>query len=195
MSLKGFGSQGSFGLDDPLPSALCAGASYRLLKFLAFTADFRQPMNFQNFSKSGLWSAGIGVDWTVTNYLEFMAGFRLKGGNPRFSLGSEFKIKKFIFDVNYTFDLTSSLNPVNHFSLSARVALGDRGRKIKREMCDKYYTLGLDEYAKGNYDEAVKWWTEALKEDKSFTPAKKWIETVRGSQRLYNRVLDIQSLD
>ncbi len=195
VSLKGFGSQGSFGLDDPLPSALCAGASYRLLKFLAFTADFRQPMNFQNFSKSGLWSAGIGVDWTVTNYLEFMAGFRLKGGNPRFSLGSEFKIKKFIFDVNYTFDLTSSLNPVNHFSLSARVALGDRGRKIKREMCDKYYTLGLDEYAKGNYDEAVKWWTEALKEDKSFTPAKKWIETVRGSQRLYNRVLDIQSLD
>ena len=194
-SLKGFGSQGSFGLDDPLPSALCAGASYRLFKFLAFTADFRQPINFQDFSKSGLWSAGIGIDWTVTSYLEFMAGFRLKGGNPRFSLGSEFKIKKFIFDVNYTFDLTSSLNPVNHFSLSARVALGDRGRKIKQENCDKYYTMGLDEYAKGNYDEAVKWWTEALKEDKSFTPAKKWIETVRGSQRLYNRVLDIQSLD
>lgn len=194
-AIKGFGSQGSFGIDDPLPSSVNIGASYRLFKFLAFTADFKQPLNFQDFSKSGLWSAGLGVDVNVTSFLEFMAGFRLKGGNPRFSLGSEFKIKKFIFDVNYTFDLTSSLNPVNHFSLSARIALGDHGRKLKQERCDGFYTKGLDEYAKGNYQEAVKYWEQALKEDKAFTPAKKWIETVNSSQRLYERVLDIQSLD
>lgn len=195
VSMKGFGDQGSFGLDDPLPASIGAGASYRFVKFMALAVDFRQPLNFNDFSKSGLWSAGAGLDIFVTNFLEFMLGFRLKGGNPRISMGSEFKIKRFTFDVNYTFDLTSSLNPVNHFSLSARVALGDHGRKARRDRCDELYTKGLDEYANGNYDAAVEFWEAALKQDKSFTPAQRWIETVRGSQRLYNRVLDIQSLD
>lgn len=191
----GFGSDKGLQFDDPLPAAACAGVSYRPFKKLKIALDFRQPLNFKDFSKSGLWSAGAGVEVLVTDFLEFMAGFRLKGGNPRISLGTEFKIKKFIFDLNYTFDLTSSINPINHFSLSARVALGDHGRKIRRDRCDALYTQGLDEYTRGNYDAAVECWKAALKEDKSFTPAKKWIETVQGSQRLYNRVLEIQSLD
>ena len=194
-AFKGFGSQGSFGIDDPLPSSINAGASYRLFKFLALSADFSQPLNFQNMSKSGLWSAGAGIDFYVTDFLEFMAGFRLKGANPRISLGIEFRIKKFTFDINYTFDLTSSMNPVNRFSLSARVSLGDHGRKARQERCDDYYTKGLDQYARGNYDAAVEYWRQALKEDKSFTPAQRWIQTVQGSQKLYDRVLDIQSLD
>jgi len=194
-AFKGFGSQGSFGIDDPLPTAVCAGASYRPFKLIAFTADFNQPLNFQDFSKSGMWSAGAGVEVNATNFLAFMAGFRLKGGNPRISLGSEFKIKKFIFDINYTFDLTSSTNPVNHFSLSARVNLGDHGRKARQDRCDDLYTKGLDEYSKGNYQDAVEFWKAALKEDKRFTPARRWIQTVESSDRLYKRVLDIQSLD
>ncbi len=194
-AFKGFGSQGDFGLDDPLPSAVCAGASYRPFKKILVAVDFRQPLNFQDFSKSGIWSAGAGLEVTATDFLKFMTGFRLKGGNPRISLGSQFKIKKFVFDFNYTFDLTSSMNPVNHFSLSARVNLGDRGRKIRQDRCDDLYTRGLDEYAKGNYQEAVEFWRAALKEDKSFTPALRWIQTVEASQKLYERVLDIQSLD
>lgn len=195
VAMTGFGSQGSFGLDDPLPTAAAVGASYRLFKKLAFCADFRQPLNLQNLAKSGRWSAGIGIDVNVTDFLEFMAGFRLKGANPRFSLGTEFKIKRFIFDINYTFDLTSSMNPVNHFSLSARVALGDHGRKQRQERCDDLYTKGLDEYAKGNEAAAVEYWQAALKEDKAWTPAKRWIDTVNNSRKLYERVLDIQSLD
>ena len=194
-AFKGFGGQGSFGIDDPLPSAASAGISYRPFKKLMIAMDFNKPINFQNFSKSGLWSAGAGIEVNATDFLSIMAGFRLKGGNPRISLGSEFKIKKFIFDINYTFDLTSSVNPVNHFSLSARVNLGDHGRKARQARCDDLYTRGLDEYAKGNYEGAVELWKAALQEDKFFTPARRWIETVRGSQKLYERVLDIQSLD
>ena len=195
VAMTGFGSQGSFKIDDPLPTAAAIGISYRLFKRLAFCADFKQPLNLQDFSKSGKWSAGIGVDFTVTDYIELMAGFRLKGANPRFSLGTEFKVKKFIFDINYTLDLTSSINPVNHFSLSARVGLGDHGRKLKQERCDDLYTKGLDEYAKGNEDAAVEYWQAALKEDKAWTPAQRWIDTVKNSRKLYERVLDIQSLD
>ena len=194
-ALTGFGSQSPISLDDPLPTSAAIGISYRFLKKLAFCADFRQPINLKDFSKSARWSAGVGVDFSVTDYLSFMAGFRLKGANPRFSLGTEFKVKKFIFDINYTLDLTSSLNPINHFSLSARVALGDHGRKLKRQKCDELYTKGLDEYAKGNEDAAVKYWEDALKEDKAWTPASRWIKTVEESKKLYERVLDIQSLD
>ena len=194
-ALTGFGSQSSISLDDPLPTSAAIGISYRFLKKLAFCADFRQPINLKDFSKSARWSAGVGVDFSVTDYLSFMAGFRLKGANPRFSLGTEFKVKKFIFDINYTLDLTSSLNPINHFSLSARVALGDHGRKLKRQKCDELYTKGLDEYAKGNEAAAVEYWEAALKEDKAWTPASRWIKTVEESKKLYERVLDIQSLD
>lgn len=194
-AFTGFGSQGNFAVDDPLPTAAAVGVSYRLLKKLAICADFRQPINLSDFSKSAKWSAGIGIDFNVTDYLEFMAGFRLKGANPRFSLGTEFKVKKFIFDINYTLDLTSSLNPVNHFSLSARVALGDHGRKQRQERCDDLYTKGLDEYTKGNEDAAVEYWKAALKEDKAWTPAQRWIDTVEASHKLYERVLNIQSLD
>lgn len=195
VSLTGFGPQGSFGLDDPLPSAVRLGLSYRLLKPLALTADFCQPFNLSDIAKSAKWSAGIGIDFSITKYLEFMAGFRLKGANPRISLGSEFTVKKVIFDVNYTFDLTSSMNPVNHFSLSARISLGDHGRKERQQKCDALYTQGLEEYSRGNYDSALACWKAALQEGRSFTPAKRWIQTVESSMRLYERVLEIQSLD
>ena len=195
VAMTGFGSQGKFQIDDPLPTAAAIGVSYRFLKKLAVCADFRQPINLKDFSKSARWSAGVGIDFTVTDKLEFMAGFRLKGANPRFSLGTEFKVKKFIFDINYTLDLTSSLNPVNHFSLSARIGLGDHGRKQRQERCDALYTKGLDEYAKGNEAAAVEYWEAALKEDKAWTPAQRWIDTVKNSRKLYERVLDIQSLE
>ncbi len=194
-AMTGFGSQGSFAIDDPLPTSAAIGLSYRPFKRFAFCLDFKQPVNLKNFSKSGKWSAGAGIEVNVTDFLDFMAGFRLKGANPRFSLGTEFKVKKFVFDINYTFDLTSSLNPVNHFSLSARVGLGDHGRKLKQERCDDLYTKGLDAYARGDEDAAVEFWKAALKEDKSFTPAQRWIDTVRSSKKLYERVLEIQSLD
>ncbi len=194
-AFTGFGSQGTFKLDDPLPTAVAFGASYRLFKKLALTADIKKPINLSDFSKSAAWSAGAGIEFNVTEFFSVLGGFRLKGANPRISLGSEFTIKKIVFDVNYTFDLTSSLNPVNHFSLSARFKLGDHGRKQKQEKCDSFYTRGLDEYSKGNYGAAISCWEAALKEDKSFTPAKKWIETVRASQKLFNRVINIQSLD
>lgn len=194
-AITGFQSSRGIIKDDPLPSAASVGFSYRLFPALAFNAEFRQPVNLEDFSKSALWSLGGGVEINVTDFFAFLTGFRLKGGNPRFSLGTEFKLNRFIFDLNYTFDLTSSINPVNHFSLSTRINLGDRGRRIKRDKCDELYCAGLDEYAAGNLDMAVAYWKEALKQDPGFDPARRWIRTVENSRRLYNRVLDMQNLD
>ena len=65
-------------------------------------------------------------------------------------------------DVTYTFDLTSSANPVNHISLCAKMLLGDRGRRALIEKVDKYYLDGLKLYAEGFYDEAILKWNEAI---------------------------------
>lgn len=195
VSYTGFKSAKGVVLDSPLPTAISAGVSYRFIKPIAINAEFRQPLNLQDFSKSGLWSAGAGIDIYVTSFMEIMAGFRIKGGNPRISLGSEFIVSKLIMDVNYTFDLTSSINPVNHFSLSARLNLGDRGRAETQEIIDALYTEGLEYYSKGEYTEAIESWNKALALDKGFDPAREGIKTIAQSQSLYRRVLEIQMLD
>ena len=195
VALTGFGTSQGIRLDDGLPTELAAGISYRFAKPVAICADFRQPINLTDFSKSQMWSAGIGFDVKVTDFIELMAGFRLKGANPRISLGTEFKIKKFTVDLNYTLDLTSSLNPVNHFSVAARVNLGDQGRYSRELEAEGYYEDGLKYYAGGRMKEAVECWEKCLKLNPSFTPARNSIKLVKNSQKLFDRVIDIQSLD
>ena len=195
VAFTGFGSSKGTVLDDPLPTAVSLGVSYRFIKPLALTAEFRQPVNLMAFDKSALFSAGMGLDIIITDYMEIMAGFRLKGANPRFSLGSEFKVRKLTIDVNYTFDLTSSLNPVNHFSLSARINLGDRGRLAKKTKADEYYARGLNEYSKGNLEAAVAYWQSALDYDKTFEPARNWIKAVKNMQTLFERAKEIQNIN
>lgn len=195
IALTGFGTSQGVKTDDSLPTQLSAGISYRFIKPVAISADFTQPINLTDFSKSQAWSAGVGVDVNITNFVELMAGFRLKGANPRFSLGTEIKLKQFIIDFNYTFDLTSSLNPVNHFSLAAKINFGDRGRKSVELEAEGYYEDGLKYYANGQMEQAVECWQKCLKLNPSFTPARNSIKLVDNSKKLFNRVIDIQSLE
>lgn len=194
-ALTGFKSANGITLDDALPTSISLGISYRFIKPALITLDFNQPINLQDFSRTQKWSCGIGLDVNITNSIELMAGFRLKGANPRISLGTQFDVKKFTVDFNYTFDLTSSINPVNHFSIGARVNLGDRGRYSKEIKAEKHYKQGLIYYANGQMSEAVKSWEECLKLNPAFTPAKNNINLVKNSQNLFDRVINIQNLE
>lgn len=195
VSLTGFGSSSGVQLDDPLPTKLSAGISYRPIASVVFSAEFRQPVNLQNISASGKWSAGTGFDVQVTNFFAVLGGFLIQGGNPRISLGSEFEIKGVKMDVNYTFDLTSSANPVNHISLAAKFNFGDRGRADIQKQVDNYYTAGLLFYAAGDLDNAIETWKKALAIDKHFDPAIDGIRAAENSQALYRHIVDIQNLD
>lgn len=195
IGFTGFTTAGGVVIDDPLPTSINAGFSYRIIKPLAITADFSQPINFLNFEKSGQWSVGAGIDVNITSFIEVMAGFRLKGANPRFSIGTKFDISKVAFDLNYTFDLTSSTNPVNRFSVAARVDLGDRGRAEIQKKADAFYEAGLTHYAKGELELAVAAWKNCLDTDPSFDPAKVNLKAIEQSQKLYDRVFDIQTLE
>lgn len=195
LAITGFKSAQGIVFDDPLPTAISAGISYRFIKPAVITIDFRQPINLIDFSQTQKWSCGVGLGVNVTKNLEIMGGFRLKGGNPRISLGTQIDLNKFSIDFNYTFDLTSSINPVNHFSLGARINLGDRGRFSRELEAEGFYNQGLKYYANGQMDEAVIAWEKCLSLNPSFTPARNNIDLVKNSQNLFDRVIDIQNLE
>ena len=76
-------------------------------------------------------------------------------------------------------DLTSSFNPLNKVSISAKLLLGDRGRAQIDALVDKYYQEGLTLFTNREYEEAIKIWQEALKLNKRFDPAILGIETAQ----------------
>ena len=195
-AVTGFGSSTGTQLDDPLPTSAAFGVSYRMVKPLLFTAEFRQPLNLQDLSEYQMWSAGAGVSVSITSFFDVLGGFLIKGGNPRISLGSSFVLmEKIQMNVNYTLDLTSSLNPVNHISLSAKIKLGDNGRAEKQKLIDRYYSEGLASFAKGDFPTAIQSWQQVLKIDKLYDPAKDGIESAQNQIMLFQRIRDAQFLN
>lgn len=163
--------------DDPLPSSIGLGLSYKIIRPVTFALEFRQPFNLYDLSEYQMFYAGTGVCVDITNFISILGGFQLKGANPRFSLGSEFEVFRMRFNVNYTLDITSSLNPLNRISLSAKIKLGDKDRHVKKTQVDELYSEGLRYYMNMEYDRALETWKEALKLDKYFDPAKEAIRT------------------
>ena len=192
-ALTGFGDEVK--ADDPLPTKVQGGFSWQPIIPLILTFEFQQPINLAEIEKSEHWAAGTGCFVQITDFFAVAGGFQLKGANPRFSLGSEFLVQKAIVNLNYTFDLTSSLNPLNRVSLSAKILLGDRGRKEKQNKIDELYLEGLNLYAQGHLEEAIQVWEQILLMDRRFDPAIESIATAKETIRLQKRIKDIQTLD
>ena len=178
-AITGFKSDDGIRLDDTLPSSIGIGISYKCIRPLTMLLEFRQPFDLTDISSYQMFSAGTGAELQITDFFSVLTGFQLKGGNPRISLGSEFEFFKMRMNVNYTLDLTSSLNPVNHISLSAKLLLGDRGREEKQRQVDRLYNEGVACFAKRDFEKAIEYWEEALKIDRHFDPAKTGIKNAR----------------
>ena len=184
-AMTGFGKKVL--LDDPLPATAGLGLSYSPIRPLVFSLEFRQPMNLHNIIELHALTTGTGIEVKITRFFSALAGFQLKGGNPRVSLGSEFEVFKIRMNACYTFDLTSSLNPINRFSVSAKLALGDKGRSAMQQRVDELYREGIAHFAERDYDAAILSWQEALKIDKYFDPATEAIKNaLRYKQMLEN---------
>ncbi|MCR5290830.1 MAG: UPF0164 family protein [Treponema sp.] len=189
----GFGKQ--IIQDDPLPTRAQAGIAYTPFAPLTWTAEIRQPILLPSLSESEQWSTGTGLLIRITPFFNLLGGFLLQGANPRFSLGGECVVNKMQLNINYTFDLTTSFNPVNHISVSAKINLGDKGRAQLRKQVDQLYQQGLQYYAEGQLQFAITVWQEALYLDPRFDPAIEALKAAKQSTQLYQRVMDIQSLD
>ena len=194
-AVTGFGSSSGIKADDPLPASAAAGISWHIIRPIVVTAEFRQPFNLMNISEYQMWSAGSGISVQITDFFSVLGGFLIKGADPRISLGAEFTVMKILMNVNYTLDLTSSLNPVNHISLSAKIRLGDGGRAQQQAKIDELYNEGLNYFAQSNFTAAIDVWKEILKIDRFYDPALNGIKSAQNQITLFQRIRDAQFLD
>jgi len=193
--ITGFAQADGVFLDDPLPSKINLGFSYKPIRPLSFVADISQPLNLQSIGESALLSFGGGMALQITPFFALHSGFFLSGGNPRFSLGSEFMLFSYLANVNYTLDLTSSINPISRFSLALKMNLGDKGRKSDAEKVDEFYVRGLEAYYLLHLEEAIRLWEEALEIDPGFDPAIIAIKAAQATIDIQEKIRDIQKLE
>ena len=192
-AFTGFGS--SIEKDDSIASVLSVGFSYQPFEAFTFTADFNQPVNLFSPSDSEKYSLACGMIFQLAKPFALLTGLLLKGGNPRVSLGGEAVYRSVQVNLNYTLDLTTSFNPVNHISLSAKVKLGDRGRAEIARKVDEWYIDGLQKYTEGDYEGAIESWNKSLLLNAGFDPAKKGIAIALRQQQLVEKIKEMQSLD
>ena len=193
ISLTGFGEQ--IKTDDPLPTTVTAGISVRFIKPFVLSIDFVQPLNLINLNTYLLPSVNTGLSIQFAPFVSLLAGFSIKGANPKISTGFEFEIAKIRLNLNYTLDLTTSLAPINRISLSAKLLLGDKGRSIIDAKVDEYYQLGLKFYADGKWEDAIVVWEEALKLNKRFDPAIQGIQSARYQIEMFRKIKESLMLD
>ncbi len=193
ISFTGFGKK--LILDDPLPTTFGAGFSIQFFKPLIISVDYIQPVNLQDFRTFLMPYFNSGISIQFTSFVSFLAGFSLKGANPRFSTGFEFEVLKIRLNLNYSLDLTSSLAPVNRISLSAKILLGDKGRSLIDSKVDEYYQLGLKYYSEAKWEDAIAVWQEALKLNKRFDPAIQGIQSARYQIEMFKQIKESLMLD
>ncbi len=182
-------------IDNALPTQIALGIAYKMVRPVTLTFDFVQPINILDFSRTEKFSFGVGVEGNITDFFSIQAGFLLKGGNPKISLGSQLEWKKMTFSLAYSLDFTSSLNPINKLSLSAKINFGDGGRAELQRQVDELYICGLDEYVNGNFADAIETWNEALLLYPLFNPALDGIHAAQESLSLRKTIEDVQDLD
>jgi tetratricopeptide (TPR) repeat protein len=193
VSLTGFGDK--IQLDDPLPSTVAAGISVKLVKPVTLSFDFVQPLNLFDIGTYLIPYFNSGVSIQFASFVSLLAGFSLKGANPRISTGLEFEVAKIRLNMNYTLDLTTSLAPLNRISLSAKILLGDKGRSITDAQVDEYYKLGLKYYADAQWEDAILVWEEALKLNRRFDPAIQGIQSARYQIEMFQMIQESLQLD
>lgn len=193
LSFTGFGND--IKTDDPLPTTIGAGISVKFIKPITVSADFIQPINLVTPGTYLFPYFNTGVSIQFTSFLSLLAGFSLKGANPRISTGLECEIKKIRINFNYTLDLTTSVAPLNRISLSAKIQLGDKGRSIIDAQVDEYYKTGLKYYADAKWEDAIIIWQEALKLNKRFDPAIQGIQSAQYQIDMFRKIQESLMLD
>jgi len=182
-------------LDEPLPTVLNAAISYKPIRPLAFAFEFSLPINLMDISLSESPYGALGVSVNITSFLSMRAGVMIKAGSSRITVGSAINLNKISFDINYTLDLLTQLQPLNRISLAVRFDLGDGGRRQVSDKVDELYLLGLDAYSQGKLDDAKLCWEEALKLDPKYEPARESLNMLETREDLRQRIEELYKLD
>jgi len=181
-------------LDEPLPTVAVAAISYKPIRPLTIAFDFNLPMNLMDIELSEKPYMALGLSVNITSFLSMRTGVMLKAGSSRITVGSAVNLDKISFDINYTLDLLSQLQPLNRISLAVRLDLGDSGRSQNANRVDELYLLGLEAYSKGNFADAKLCWEEALRLNPRYEPAKESLEMLVRREDLNQQIEDLYRL-
>lgn len=178
-------------LNEPLPTLVNIGLSYRPIRPLIFAFDFNFPVNLMNVRLSGLPFFAFGFSANVTNFLSMHSGVMLRAGSSRLTVGSAINLEKISIDINYTLDLLTQMQPMNRISLGVRFDLGDRGRQQKMDLLNELYILGFDAYLAGDRARARYYWEQALALDPRYEPARESLAWLTGREDLDRRIEEL----
>ncbi len=185
-------------LGDPLPTHIAGGIAYRPIRPLLIAFDAEFPVSLYEGVPAAPPAVQTGINVQITDFFDAGAGFRLKGGNPRFSLGGNLDFDEVSLAAVYTLDLTTSLRAPDNFSIQARFNFGDRGRLARRERLEDLYLDGLVSLVEGELSQAVSLLEQAVALDPAFNPAVETLASARRSLELQQdmfRLGDLEELD
>ncbi len=166
-------------LEEPLPTLASAGIAYSPFRPLLIAIDINFPISFNPEQQPAeLWYLAAGVNVTLTEFLSIQTGMRLKE-NPRISLGATLDLESIAFVANYNVDLSGGLNPLDKFSIEAKLKLGDGGRAARRKQIEELYAAGLEAYARGELERAMTNWEKLLELNPQFLPALENLEILK----------------
>jgi hypothetical protein len=111
----------------PVPTIISAGVAYAPARALLLAFDANLPISFDStaFPAAQFDLAG-GLELRVTRFLAFHTGLHFKADNPRISVGSAVDVGRVDFNLNYNVDLMGGLNPIDMFSATVALDLGDK---------------------------------------------------------------------
>jgi hypothetical protein len=180
-------------VDEPLPMVFSSGIAYSFIRPFTIAVDFNLPFSFDPVdSPAEHWDIATGINVAFAKFLSMQAGFRLKE-NPRASLGCTIDLNEISFVTNYNLDLSGSLNPVDKFSVEAKVRLGYKEKIQRDRQIDDLFAQGLEAYAVGNFTQAITFWQMALELDPKFLLALEYIKTTKKYLDLQHEMEEKQS--
>lgn len=187
---------GPYVLGEPLPTSVAVGIGYWPLRPWALAFDVNIPFSFD---PSRYPAERMGFAWgtsvAITNFFSVQSGFLLKGGNPRFSLGSMVALDTISFVANYTLDMTTQFTNLDRFSIQLKINLGDEGRKAKAQKVEDLYLSAVEAFARGEFQKSLELCDQALALDPTFTPARETIQSIERSMKLQQEIEARQKIE
>lgn len=204
LALRNVGTPGNLGtpalsgsgtVTDPLPTEATFGLAYKPIRPLIVSFDLTRPVSIFGDVGDTSFEYAMGTAVTITDFLTAHAGFALKGGNPRLTLGASVTVNKIDLFVNQTLDQTTQVGSPDRFSLQSSFDFGDKGRAERRATVEDLYLDALVAFAEGDLEMAMELSRDALELDPTFGPAEETLETAGRMQDLQSRMEDIRRGD
>lgn len=178
---------GPFTDEEPPPTTVSLGVSYKPIERLKMSLDFNYLINYSSLTYLN-WSVNSGFEVYFTKVSSIIGGFVIKS-NPSFSLGINFNFENFTITAIYNPDFVD----VSKFSVSASLKLGDLGREKNRILMRKMLADAQILINKGEYDTAKRILLKILRKMPRHELVRERLRYIKKTQSLlkqYNKLIE-----